>query len=429
MRRGLVLLAMACLLWAQSDRDELLECVRAAAAAGDAATIEGLVDELSALDRTVIPALSELLRSSDDLEVKAALVRVIGKLRTPTIDELRDRIESGDPATRLRAVLDLRRSDDREGLRALLEHPDADVVRAVEQALARLDGASPPLLHDRPPARNDLPVLRVGLYREDPDAGALPQGVAQVWAALRAREDACLLATRERISPGRSQELAWSDGEVEVKLETAAERTDRGFRVHLQLWVEGGGEQLGFDRSFELSSGGSDMVSLRVGDRRYRLFAGLVGTPQVAPVAPAAPPPPPPPARDSSGRTLPRGFSEGEWEGDVFIAPEVGIAGPLQDKYQSKIAVVELLNTFYATYQEMDDGSIEVTLEKLGPRSSISRLLGMRDGDVITAVNGRRMEGVKGVWELYDELKAVDAYELDFRRDGQQVRLPVRIER
>lgn len=137
------------------------------------------------------------------------------------------------------------------------------------------------------------------------------------------------------------------------------------------------------------------------------------------------PPPSTPAPRvhyDENNRRMPAYLTAGHWEGDLFVVPEVKIDRSFQEKYSHKQDVVELLNTAYATYEEMPGGSIEVTLEKMNRTSPFKRLLGFQEGDRILSINGQNIGGITGAWDMYETMKSNPSFEVEVLRDGQRVR-------
>ncbi len=132
---------------------------------------------------------------------------------------------------------------------------------------------------------------------------------------------------------------------------------------------------------------------------------------------------PQPPVRyDENNRRMPAYLTAGHWEGELFVVPEVKIDRSFQEKYSHKQDVVELLNTAYATYEEMPGGSIEVTLEKMNRTSPFRRLLGFQEGDRLMSINGQNIGGITGAWDMYETMKSNPSFEVEVLRDGQRVR-------
>ncbi len=124
---------------------------------------------------------------------------------------------------------------------------------------------------------------------------------------------------------------------------------------------------------------------------------------------------------DENNRQMPAYLTQGHWEGNMFVVPEVKIDRSFQEKYSHKRDVVELLNTAYATYEELPGGTIEVTMEKMNRTSPFRRLLGFQEGDRIVAINGQSIGGITGAWDMYEGMKSLPNFQVEVLRDGQRV--------
>lgn len=140
--------------------------------------------------------------------------------------------------------------------------------------------------------------------------------------------------------------------------------------------------------------------------------------------------PPPVHIDRKTGRTMPPHLIAGEWQGNTFVVPPVNVHSSFQEKYSHKQDVLELLNTAYATYEEFEDGRIEVTMHDMDGSSPFKRILGLQPGDKIVSVNGQSISGgISGAWNMYETMKTLGNYELEVVRAGERVRFQYNITR
>ncbi len=116
-----------------ADLDGLIVALKEAISASDSARVEQIEAALFAFGNPALPSLTGLLRSERNVLVKASLVRVITDIRNnKDVSELTHLIRTGDPASRLRATLDLAKVQDPQAVPQLLE-----VARNFEEETVR----------------------------------------------------------------------------------------------------------------------------------------------------------------------------------------------------------------------------------------------------------------------------------------------------
>lgn len=104
-----------------------------------------------------------------------------------------------------------------------------------------------------------------------------------------------------------------------------------------------------------------------------------------------------------------------EAEGNKFA-----IKKSLRDKLLSNIG--DVLTQARAIQIKNPDGSLAFKMTEIVPGSIFSNL-NIQDGDIVTGINGKKIENVNELMSMFGKLKENDSYELTVKRNGTETNL------
>ena len=98
-------------------------------------------------------------------------------------------------------------------------------------------------------------------------------------------------------------------------------------------------------------------------------------------------------------------------EGDTFK-----IKKDVRDKLLENIS--EVMTQARAIQIKNPDGTLAFRMQEIVPGSIYSQL-NIKDGDIITGINGKRFTNINELMSLFGQLKDIDHFEIGLKREGK----------